>query len=171
MKVLMQPMHWVVVILAVASDQATKIWVRASIDEGSVGFSVIPGFFDIVHTQNKGAAFGMFNTASPTFRMIFFTLITIICLVLLFYWLGTSPMFEKLQRFSIALILGGAFGNVIDRAWFGQVTDFVDVYWKFHHWPAFNIADSAISVGVTLIFLKLIPDSLRDFKNSLSKNK
>jgi signal peptidase II len=144
-------------------DQITKYYVRAHISEGARGFNVIPGFFDIVHTQNKGAAFGMFNEASPQFRMLFFSAVTVICLALLMYWLGTSPLKEKLQRLSLTLILGGALGNVIDRAWFGQVTDFLDVYVGSYHWPAFNVADSAISVGVCLIFMKLIPESIQDF--------
>lgn len=160
---LKSPLHWITILIVVVIDQATKVYIRDNIAEGERGATIIRGFFDIIHTQNKGAAFGMFNQASPTFRMLFFTAITIICLGLLFYWLGTSPIKEKLQRFAIALILGGAFGNVIDRAWFGQVTDFLDVYISNSHWPAFNVADSAISVGVSLIFLKLIPESFGNF--------
>ena len=136
-------------------DQFTKWLVIQYIDMGR-HIEVIPGVFDLVHTKNRGAAFGMFHDASPTFRLIFFGLVTIACLTLLFYWLATTPLSDKYHRFCLSLILGGAFGNLLDRTLFGQVTDFADFYYEDYHWPAFNIADSGITVGVTLIFLKLM---------------
>ncbi|MDH5395898.1 MAG: signal peptidase II, partial [Gammaproteobacteria bacterium] len=75
------------------------------------------------------------------------------------YWLKQLAQHEKWQAIALALILGGAVGNVIDRIWLGYVVDFIDVYYQHWHWPAFNLADSAISIGVAMIII----DSLRDY--------
>lgn len=108
-------------------------------------------FFELVHIKNRGAAFGIFHDASPAFRAIFFGIVTLVCVWLLLNWLGSTPVRERLQRIGLSLILGGALGNVIDRVFFGEVTDFVHVFYRNFSWPAFNVADSAISVGVVLI--------------------
>ncbi len=135
-------------------DQITKAWVVKSIEFGEV-IRLFPGL-NLIHTKNRGAAFGIFNSSTPSLRLVFFGIVTLICLYLVVYWLGTTPQKNKIQRWSLALILGGAIGNLIDRVMNGQVTDFIDVYFGTYHWYTFNIADSAISVGVTFIILSLI---------------
>lgn len=148
-------MHIWTVALTFGLDQLTKYLIIFNLELGE-RIAVMP-FFNIVHFKNKGAAFGMFHDASPAFRLVLFSAITIACLIFLVWMLGTSPVWDKFHRFCLALILGGALGNVKDRLIFQQVTDFLDVYYKEYHWPAFNIADSAISVGVTLLILRYLP--------------
>lgn len=153
-KLALAPMHLVVAIGVFVLDQLTKYLIIFNLELGR-SIPVLP-FFEIVHVKNKGAAFGIFHDSSPAFRLLFFGAVTIVCLILLTYWLGTTPVFEKLQRLGLSLILGGALGNLKDRAIFGEVTDFVHVFYKSYSWPAFNIADSAISVGVAIIFIHLL---------------
>lgn len=149
------PLNIWTVVLCVLLDQGSKYLIIFTMDEGRR----IPifSFFNLVHYKNKGAAFGMFHDASPTFRLIFFGLITIICVAFLIWSIGTSPRWDRFHRFSLALILGGALGNVKDRVIFQEVTDFIEVFYKTYYWPAFNVADMAISVGVTLLIARSIP--------------
>jgi len=151
----LSPMHLWIVIGVLISDQIVKYLVMAYLAVGE-RIQVFPGF-NLVHFKNKGAAFGMFHDASPTFRLVFFGLVTLVCIVFLVWSLGTSPVWDRFHRLNLSLILGGALGNVKDRVFFQQVTDFLDFYVGDYHWPAFNIADMAISTGVTLLVLRLLP--------------
>lgn len=131
-------------------DQLTKAWVLATLPLGG-GFSVIPGLFDLTHVHNPGGAFGFLSGLGPETRtLLFLTVASLaIALVLVFYW--QTPVRQRATALALALVLGGAVGNLIDRARFGIVVDFLDVYVGDLHWPAFNVADSAITVGVGLI--------------------
>lgn len=161
-KAVLKPLVWITALLVFVLDQATKYSILTYIPYGGK-IEVCP-FLNIIHTTNTGAAFGIFHQTSGWFRLIFFGVVTIVCLYLLIYWLGTTPVKDRLQRFSLALILGGALGNVVDRVLYGHVTDFIDVYYGNYHWPAFNIADSGITVGVVLIFVKLLPPFIAQYK-------
>lgn len=124
-------------------------------------------FINLVHTKNRGAAFGMFHNTGASFRLLFFGAVTIVCLYTLIHWLGTIDERKRFQRFCFSLILGGAFGNLLDRICFGEVTDFVDAYYNGYHFYVFNIADSAITVGVTLLIAQSIPwTRLKNFRFS-----
>jgi signal peptidase II len=118
--------------------------------------TVIDGFFNIVYVMNPGAAFGFLATASKTFRYCFFTGITAMVIVLIIYYIVKSKPQNMLMVISLTLIFGGAVGNLIDRIGFGAVVDFLDVYIGTAHWPAFNVADSAISVGAVLMIWGMI---------------
>lgn len=155
----LHPFHWITVIMVVFLDQASKYWIIWKLDIGE-RIPILP-VFDITHIKNKGAAFGMFHDTSPAFRLVFFGLVTIICLILLLYWLGTTPIAEKWQRFGLSLILGGALGNLKDRIVFGQVTDFIHVFYKSWSYPAFNIADSAITIGVAIILIRMLAHQMK----------
>jgi signal peptidase II len=136
-------------------DQATKVYIDATMPlHDSV--SVIPGFFNITHVRNPGAAFGFLAGASPLFRNIFFVSVTVAAILLILHYVRTSQAEEKHLTFSLSLILSGAVGNLIDRVRFGEVIDFLDVYIASHHWPAFNVADSAITVGAVILFIELL---------------
>lgn len=135
-------------------DQVSKFAVVTYIQMGD-RVQLFPTI-NLIHTTNRGAAFGMFHHSGAIFRLFFFGAVTVICLYMLLYWLGTTPQSEKLQRFCLALILGGAFGNLFDRMAYGEVTDFIDFYIGNYHWYTFNIADSAISVGVTLLLFTML---------------
>lgn len=108
--------------------------------------TVIPGFFEIIHTTNRGGAFGLFSGGSPIFLIIG----SIAVLVLLFLYWRTQKK-DSWIRVALGLILGGAFGNLIDRVLHGSVTDWLEFFIGQHHWPTFNLADSAIVVGAIII--------------------
>jgi signal peptidase II len=114
---------------------------------------VIPNLFSLTYIRNPGAAFGLLAGSSNAFRMVFFGLTSIFALGLLGTILLRMPEDDWVGRVSVAGILGGAIGNLIDRLRFGEVIDFLDVYIENYHWPAFNVADSAITVGVIFLII------------------
>jgi signal peptidase II len=136
-------------------DQLTKAWILATLRLHE-GFPVIDGFFNIVHVRNPGAAFGFLAGVSPVFRSVFFLSVTLAAIVLILHYLRGSRNDEPSQVISLALIMAGAAGNLIDRVRFGEVVDFLDVYVGTHHWPAFNVADSAITLGVGLLLFEAL---------------
>ncbi len=118
--------------------------------------SIIPGFLNIVHIQNRGVAFGILGGAAPVWRDILLLLFPIVAMIgILIYVLSYSQ--QKTGVFlSLGGILGGALGNLIDRLRFRAVIDFLDIYWGAYHWPAFNVADSAITLGVLFLVFSYI---------------
>lgn len=134
-------------------DQLTKAWVQASIPLWGVGPSLVPGFFQIVHSQNRGAAFGFLNRWDVSWQQPLFVLITLAAIVFLGVLARSKDNRGWLYPLGLGAILGGAIGNLIDRLRFGAVVDFLDVYVGDWHWPAFNVADSAICVGVGLLLI------------------
>ena len=145
---------WTAAII-VALDQATKALVRARLPLHE-SITVIPGFFDLTHVRNTGAAFGMFNSIEFEYKPLVMVLVALIALGAVATYAVTLPPGQRVARFGLALILGGAIGNLIDRATTGFVVDFVDVYWRGVHFWAFNVADSAITVGVALMLLDML---------------
>ena len=118
---------------------------------------VIPGFFDIVHTENRGVAFSLFNDSTSEWRTTLLVLFAIAAVVLVGGFIFRRA--DKLDRYSLigfALILGGALGNVFDRIVWGRVTDFLEFYIGAYHWPAFNVADSSIVIGSVLLLLEVL---------------
>ncbi|MEE8432712.1 MAG: signal peptidase II [Candidatus Desulfatibia sp.] len=118
--------------------------------------AVIPGFFNLAHIQNPGGAFGFLATQSSSVRSMLFVLISSLAVGLIFYFYRNTPKTHSLLATGFALIFGGALGNLIDRVRFGKVVDFLDFYLGSYHWPAFNIADSAITVGVAIFLIHLV---------------
>ncbi len=114
---------------------------------------VIPGLFDITHVRNTGAAFGLFAGEISHFRTLFFVALTIGALIVICLVFRRVEENRVVLPLSLGMIMAGAVGNLVDRVRLGYVTDFLDFYWHGHHWPAFNIADSAITVGVILLFI------------------
>ena len=141
--------------VVIALDQVTKSAITARFALHDV-HPVIPGFFNLVYVMNPGAAFGFLANASETFRYIFFTGITVLAAGLIIYYLVKSNPRNLLLACCLTLIFGGAVGNLIDRIRFGAVVDFLDVYAGTAHWPAFNVADSAITVGAILMIWEMI---------------
>jgi signal peptidase II len=139
----------------IALDQITKsaIVTRFFMHES---YPVINGLFNLVYVMNPGAAFGFLANASETFRYIFFTSVTIVALVLILYYLVKSKSQSLMLVCALTLIFAGAVGNLIDRLRFGAVVDFLDVYIGSAHWPAFNVADSVISIGAVLMIWDMI---------------
>jgi len=133
-----------------AADQITKHLVAATLEPGQA-IPVLPGWFQIRLIVNRGGLFGVLRDLPDPWRALLFSGIPLLAsLGLVVFLLRTSPA-QSLLRGGLALILGGAIGNLTDRLRLGHVVDFVDVFFRDHHWPAFNLADSAICVGVGLI--------------------
>jgi signal peptidase II len=138
----------------IVADALTK-WLVASRVELHDAITVIPNIFEIVHVRNTGAAFGIgANTDSRVVPLLLNGgAIAVFCIVVV-YALRTAVT-DRLLQTGLHLILGGAIGNLVDRFRFGYVVDFLDFYVRDHHWPAFNVADSAICIGIALLFLDM----------------
>ena len=139
-------LYVIISVTVILFDQATKHLIRDFIDSFRV-IKVLP-FLQIVNIRNKGAAFGMFIG----FGNIVFIIIAALSIVFIVYLFVKG----KEDRFGLSLVLGGAAGNLIDRIIFGSVTDFIDVFIGGFHWPAFNVADSALTIGILMILLKIV---------------
>ena len=138
-----------------ARSLATSAWILSTMRIHD-SFVVVEGFFSITHVRNPGAAFGFLAGAPPLFRYLFFIAITVAAIALILYYLHSSRIEEPSLVSALALILAGAVGNLIDRIRFGEVVDFLDVYIGSYHWPAFNVADSAITVGAGVLMAILL---------------
>lgn len=141
--------------ILVGLDQLTKALVLAWMPLHSV-HPVIPGLLNLVHVQNPGGAFGFLAGQSQALRMFLFVGVTALAIGLIVMLYRQVPPSNRRLRLALALLCGGALGNLIDRLRLGQVVDFVDVYVGNWHWPAFNVADSAITVGVMLFMLDMV---------------
>ncbi|HYH08506.1 MAG TPA: signal peptidase II [Thermoanaerobaculia bacterium] len=151
----MNRIHYVAITIAVIIlDIWTKALVLARIDLYEA-IPVIPNFFQLVHVRNTGAAFGIGANAASKLVPILLNVgaIAVFCVVVV-YALRTAVT-DRLLQTGLHLILGGAIGNLVDRFRFGYVVDFLDVYVGNYHWPAFNVADSAICIGIALLFLDM----------------
>ncbi len=137
-----------------ALDQATKVWVQSSIDLWK-GVPVVPGFFNLVHVLNKGAAFGLLNDDDLDWQRWFFIAVSVAAVAVVLHLLRTERTRAPFLRVGLGLVLGGALGNLVDRVRTGLVVDFLDFHVGTYHWPAFNVADSAITVGVFALFVSL----------------
>ena len=139
----------------IALDQISKEIVLRAIPQNTT-IPVIEGFFNLTHIYTPGGAFGLMANLSPTLRSIIFLFISSLAVGLIFYFYKKTPRQYVALAAAFALIFGGAIGNLIDRIRFGMVIDFLDFYVGNWHWPAFNIADSAISVGIGIFLYHII---------------
>ena len=145
----------IVALTVVVLDQATKAMVRPSLALHE-SRELIPGFLDLTRVHNTGAAFGMLNAAEFPFKTVVLSAVAAIALGGVAWYAATVPLGDRLARIGIAGVLGGAIGNLIDRATTGYVLDFVDAYWNGWHFWAFNVADAAITVGVIFMILDIL---------------
>ncbi len=145
----------IIAMALIAMDQVTKSLVNSYIVLHQ-SMPVIDGFFNLVHVRNPGAAFGFLARAPEYFRSAFFIAVTIGAVVMILYFFKKNEVKDITLILALSLIFGGALGNLIDRIRFGEVVDFLDVYVSNHHWPAFNVADSAISIGAILLLVSMI---------------
>jgi signal peptidase II len=141
------------ILLIIILDQWTKLLVLAHFEYGE-SVSMIQDFFSLTYVRNTGAAFGFLATANPAFRVPFFLAIPIIAMVVLGFLYRDLPKDSRWRSLALGLVTGGAVGNLIDRVRLGYVVDFLDFHYKnVYYFPAFNIADSAICVGVAILLL------------------
>ena len=136
-------------------DQITKILILKNVPLYH-SITIIPGFFNITHIHNPGGAFGFMAHQDSSLRNFIFILLSSFAVCLIFYFYKNTNRTHPFLASGFALIFGGAIGNLIDRIRFGKVVDFLDVYIRNHHWPAFNVADSAITVGITIFIFHLL---------------
>ena len=144
-----------VVAALVVADQITKALVRQSIALHE-SVAIIPDYLELTRVHNTGAAFGMFNSMDFPGKTIVLTLVATMALGGVAWYAASVPPSDRLARLGVAAILGGAIGNLIDRATAGYVLDFVDASWRGWHFWAFNVADAAISIGVVLMIFDLL---------------
>ena len=145
----------IVAVAVVVLDQITKAMIRPALALHE-SREVIPGFLDLTRVHNTGAAFGMLNSVDFPFKTVVLSIVALIALGGVAWYAATVPLSDRLARIGIAGVLGGAVGNLIDRARSGYVLDFVDAYWKSWHFWAFNVADAAITVGVIFMILDIL---------------
>ncbi len=139
----------------VVLDQITKAVVRSwlALHES---IEVMPDLLNLTRVHNTGAAFGMLNGVEFPFKTLVMSLVGLAALAGVAWYAATVPLGDRLARLGIALVVGGAIGNLIDRATAGYVLDFVDAYWRGWHFWAFNVADAAITVGVAFMILDML---------------
>ncbi len=139
-------------------DQATKLLIVRSLGMNGM-ITVIADFFDLVHARNQGAAFGILRDSS--IRLPFLIMVSLAAVVVILIVYRKLRPDQKLAAASLSLVLAGAVGNLIDRVRLGEVIDFLQVHWYQHAWPAFNVADSAICIGVALMAIDLYREEKR----------
>jgi signal peptidase II len=150
-----RPAEVITILSVIGVDQLTKQIVRQMVPLHEA-INLIPGLLDLTHVQNTGAAFGLLNAAEFPYKPAIMIAIAAIALVAIAAYGAQLGFHERMARLGLSLILGGAFGNLIDRAFIGHVVDFVDVYWRNSHFWAFNVADAAITIGAILVLLDMI---------------
>lgn len=141
--------------LVVIGDRVSKAMVSSSMPEGA-SETVIAGFFNLVHVRNRGIAFSLFADSAPWFRDWLLPGISMVAIGVIVALLYRQGNLSRTSRIALVLVLAGAVGNLYDRLVYGYVTDFLDLYVGSYHWPAFNVADSAITVGAVMLLADAI---------------
>lgn len=147
-----------IVMLGLVADQLSKLYIHGSMRLYQ-SIPVLDGLFNITYLRNKGAAFSFLANAS--WRIPFFITVTLVAAVVILVALSKLREDQRLTQAALAMVFSGAIGNLIDRVRLGEVIDFLDVYWRSYHWPAFNVADSLICVGVVLVALDMLREERR----------
>lgn len=150
-----------VLVLGLGLDQVTKLLVLHNLALGS-HIPLGPGFFNLVHVHNKGAAFSLLNSIPVGFTRPFFILTTGLVLGVVGYFWWRLPKTNWLAALGYSLIMAGALGNLIDRVRLGEVVDFLDFYWGGYHWPAFNVADSLVCLGAAVLVWVILTEEKTD---------
>jgi len=148
---------YVIALTITLLDQISKFYVQGTLRLGQV-VPVMPFFFNLTYVLNPGAAFGFLSGAPAALRHPMFTAISIFAVLFIIYYRARHRQMRLLPSVGLACILGGAVGNLIDRLRLGMVVDFLDFYYGAYHWPAFNVADSAITVGVGLMIFEILTE-------------
>ncbi len=145
---------WLCFTVVLVADQLSKKLALESLAEGRP-VSIVEGLFNLTLVYNPGAAFGMFAGLPDTQRRVTLLFVAFLALLAVFYMLRDTKG-DRISQIALVCILGGAIGNIVDRFRFDAVVDFLDFYWGAYHWPAFNIADSAICLGVAVLMFRML---------------
>ena len=140
-----------ITVLVLALDQLSKYWVARVLGEGD-DIHLIRGLLKLSYTENPGIAFGMLGSGDLKWALVAVSLVAIMVVI---YYLARTPASNRLLLWSLALLAAGISGNLIDRIRMGRVIDFIEVYYRDFHWPVFNVADSAITIGAALMAIEL----------------
>jgi len=141
-----------IILFTLFLDQITKFIIFKTFKLYEVK-TIIPNLFNLRFNINYGAAFSLLNDAAPWFRKPFFIIVPIIAMILIYTLLNKTKDLNKYEKLGYSLVLGGALGNFSDRLSYGYVIDFLDIYYKNHHWPTFNVADIAITMAIGFLFI------------------
>ncbi len=146
----------ITLLAVVAADQGTKLWIRASLTFGEQ-VSVINGFLNMVHTMNRGIAFGFLSGSDHRYKTLILSFGALVAVVVFSWFAAHYGGKRRSVSLAVALLIGGTLGNLIDRMSYGGVIDFVDFHYKHsYHWPAFNVADAAVSLATLIILLRIV---------------
>jgi len=145
----------IIALVIVVADQVTKYLVTALVPLHG-GMEIIPGFANLVHARNPGAAFGLLADSTSSLRSLFLLLVSVAALVCIIWIVVATEHIDAYLLIALSFFFGGALGNLVDRMRFGEVVDFLDVYVGTLHWPAFNVADASLCVGTALFFLHFL---------------
>ncbi|XXJ19585.1 signal peptidase II [Desulfovibrio caledoniensis] len=148
-----------------ALDQITKLTVH-NLMQPWTGREIIPGLFNLVHVLNKGAAWGFLDDDNIDWQRPLFILISLAAVVIIAYMIRLTKDGDRWMIAGLGMIAGGAVGNAIDRIWLGSVIDFLDFYAGSYHWPAFNVADSALTVGAGCIIVSTLLNNRKDTRRA-----
>ena len=149
-------------------DQATKLYIDSNM-ELHQSIQVIKNFFQITYIRNSGAAFGILSGFKSPWLTLFFVLISVVAIGIIMFYYYKTPENQRLTLVSFALIMSGAIGNFIDRVFYGEVIDFLYFHWYQHYWPAFNVADSCITIGVSLLLWNMFfPEAFLKTRDNLN---
>src|ERR1700756_3960074 len=151
----MRKLHFLIALFVIVLDRLAKLVVERKIPLHD-GIQIIPGFFRLTHLENRGAAFGLFADSPSPWKIGVLVLFSVIALVVVSFLLWKNSHSISTTGVGLALILGGAVGNLWDRLAAGHVTDFLLFYIGQYQWPAFNVADSAIVIGATLLVFEIL---------------
>ncbi|MDJ0830216.1 MAG: signal peptidase II [Desulfobacterales bacterium] len=151
----------IIAIAVVCLDQISKAIILKTLPLYQ-SVEVIPGFFNLTHIHNPGGAFGFLADQTSTLRHFVFLIVSLLAIGLIFYFYKKTPQSHPWLASGFALIFGGAIGNIIDRLRLGEVVDFLDFYIGRWHWPAFNVADSAVTIGIFIFIYHMVLKKLPD---------
>lgn len=168
----MKRKYWVLLFLTIcilSVDQWTKYCVQQTLPLHHT-VPVVKGFFNLTHVRNPGGAFGIFAGQKGGIGSILFVVVSLSAIGILLYLFFRAKDDERILSLAFSLVLSGAIGNLIDRVQYGEVIDFLDFYLSSFHWPSFNIADSAISIGIVLILIDILTRDLKKSAKSQAPN-
>ena len=146
---------WAICTVLIVIDQITKLLADRFLVPGEP-VPIIEGCFNLTLVYNPGAAFGMFGNLPDPYRRFVLAFVSLVALMVVVRFMIREARYDRISQLALVAILSGAIGNIIDRVRLDAVIDFLDFYWGSHHWPAFNVADSAISIGVTVLMLRVL---------------
>ena len=155
--------YFIIGLLLFVIDQLTKVIADSNMVLGEP-IPIIKGLFNLTLVYNKGAAFGMFSKLHDPWRQVVLWGVSLIGLVVIFFVFRKEVKADKWGTYALTLIVSGAFGNLIDRFRYDYVVDFLDFYVGSYHWPAFNIADSCISIGIVMLFFRILINEQKEKK-------